>query len=108
MGDDGMNAASTGSPGAIRVRQTLGVPDGPAVLILQEPSRPGALRCDGQLMRVQRPPACSVIDDRPGDLRAGDHFVDPPTGLRVLCTRAGDGLITFMRRPLERHVAARV
>jgi len=93
------------SPDALAIHAflTLGVPSGVSVLVMRAPDEDGILRCDGELLTPQRPPACSAIPDKSGTIRPGDRFSDPVSGLEVVCTRAGDGVLSFAGRPLQRR-----
>jgi hypothetical protein len=91
----------------LRDQQTLGFPGGIAVLVRHAPSEPGVIRCDGKVLTSRRPPACSsVTPDRSGTIRPGDLFTDHMSGLELVCTFPGDGVLTFQGRSLQRLGAA--
>jgi hypothetical protein len=79
---------------------TLGLPSGVSVLVTRAPRKGGVLRCDGDVLTPQRPPACSAGAGT-GTIRAGQRFTEPVSGLEIVCTRAGDGALTFAGRPLQ-------
>jgi hypothetical protein len=80
--------------------KTLGLPGGVSVLVTRAPRHGGVLRCDGDVLAPQRPPACSARTGT-GTILAGQRFTDPVSGLEIVCTRAGDGALTFAGRPLQ-------
>jgi hypothetical protein len=80
--------------------RTLGLPGGPAVLVIRPPNCRGELRCDDSLMLNRRPPACSQAARRAGSIRPGQRLADELSGVVVLCTLAGDGRLTFDGREL--------
>ena len=79
---------------------TMGVTDGVAVLVTHAPDGPGELRCDGTLLTKRRPPACSIASSSTGTIAIGQHFADQASGLELVCTFAGNGVLTFAGRPL--------
>lgn len=80
---------------------TLGIAGGVAVLVTCAPQPTDVLKCDGDVLTAQRPPACSASAGS-GTIRPGDSLTDPVSGLEVVCTRAGSGILTFAGRPLQR------
>lgn len=87
---------------AVRAFRTLGIPSGVSVLVVRAPDEGGISRCDDEPLTPRRPPACSAVLDKSGTIRPGDRFSDPVSGLEVVCTRAGDGVLSFAGRPLQR------
>jgi hypothetical protein len=85
------------------IGKTLGLPVGVSVLVTRAPDRQGVLRCDGDILTPQRPPACSTPGGT-GTIRPGEWFTDPVSGLEVVCTRSGHGILTFADRPLQRRL----
>jgi hypothetical protein len=79
---------------------TLGFAEGVAVVVIREPRTHGVLRCGDRVLKPQRPPACGAARVEPGSIRAGDRFNDPVSGLQLICTRPGDGVLNFSDRPL--------
>jgi hypothetical protein len=86
---------------------TLGMPDGVMLLIARGPDVRGHLRCNGVMLQVARPPACSssagetsVVAETDA-LLPGAVFIDPMSGLTAVCTRAGRGRLEFAGRLLR-------
>jgi hypothetical protein len=73
------------------------------VLVLQPPARLGELRCDGVGMTSRPAWRCSAPIRAIGshDVRPGERFADPESGLMVICPRGGSGTLTFECRPLR-------
>jgi hypothetical protein len=80
--------------------QTLGVAGGVSVLVTRAPDEHGVLRCGGDVLTPQRPPACGAPRTGSGTIRPGTWFTDQVSGLQVVCTRAGHGTLTFAGRPM--------
>jgi hypothetical protein len=80
--------------------RTLGLPGGPSVLVTSVPDGDGLLACGSEALVAQRPPACSQPARGSGTIQPGQWFTDPASGLEVVCTRAGHGVLTFDGRPL--------
>ena len=89
-----------GSAGC-RTGRTLGVPGGVSVLVIREPAGDGLLRCGDEVLTSQPPPACSAIPEKAGTVWPGLRLADPASGLEVVCTRAGHGVLTFAGRPMQ-------
>jgi hypothetical protein len=86
--------------------RTLGLPDGLLVLVISAPTGDGLLTCGGAALVPQPPPACSLPACGTGTIRPGHRLADPVSGLEVVCTRAGHGLLTFAGRVLQHQAAA--
>jgi hypothetical protein len=84
---------------------TLGLPGGPSVLVTSAPDGDGLLTCRGEALGLQAPPACSLPAPASGAIQPGQRFTDPVSGLEVVCTRAGHGVLTFAGRPMQRRAA---
>lgn len=84
---------------------TLGLPGGPSVLVTSTPGGDGLLTCRGEALVPQAPPACSLPAQASGPIQPGQRFIDPASGLEVVCTRAGHGMLTFAGRPMQRRSA---
>ena len=97
----GRQSALSLDSAACGVGRTLGVPGGVSVLVTCAPAEDGLLRCDGEILIAQQPPACSALPGKTGRIRPGQWFTDPVSGLEVVCTRAGHGLLTFAGRPMQ-------
>jgi hypothetical protein len=96
----GQTSAMSKEDALPRMGKTLGLPGGVSVLVTHTPDGAGVLRCDGEVLTPQRPPACSAQPGT-GTMRPGDRFTDPVSGLEIVCTRGGSGALTFAGRPLQ-------
>jgi hypothetical protein len=85
-----------------RAGRTWGAPGGVAVLVTRETIEQGELTCDGEVLTPQAPPRCSEEPTASGTIRPGDRLTDPGSGLEVLCTRGGQGLLAFRGKPMLR------
>ena len=83
------------------IGRTLGVPGGVSVLVTRTPDEHGTLRCGDDVLKPQRPPACSAAPAESTTIRPGTRFIDPASGLEVVCTRAGHGTLTFNGRLMQ-------
>jgi hypothetical protein len=83
------------------VGRTLGLPGRLSVLVISAPAEDGLLTCGGETLVPQPPPACSLPAWNAGTIRPGQRFTDPVSGLQLVCTRAGHGVLTFAGRPLQ-------
>jgi len=83
------------------VGATMGLPAGLSVLVTRAPDRIGVLRCNDEVLTRQLPPPCSAAPATSGSILPGDRFRDPASGLEIVCTRAGQGALTFDGRPME-------
>lgn len=92
--------AEVGAP--LSVGTTWGISGGVTVLVTRAADEHGVLKCGGAVLTPQRPPACSTVQGGSGSIRLGERFADPMSGLEVVCTRAGDGLLTFAGRSMLR------
>lgn len=81
---------------------TLAVSEGPALLVMKAADTPGALRCGAAELKPHRPPSCWTPAVPDGSIRPGDRYLEPVSGLEVLCTRGGNGILTFAGRPMRR------
>lgn len=73
------------------------------VVVLREPDRTGVLLCDGKPLIATAPLRCnapSTPEDH-GEIRPGDWFVDPHSGLTVICPLGGTGILAFDGRRLQ-------
>lgn len=63
---------------------------------------PGVLAIEGEELVTSPPEAGGAPHTAGGpQVLLGKRYHDPESGLEVLCTRAGHGLLTFDSRPLE-------
>jgi hypothetical protein len=97
----GRQSALSHGGAACGVGRTLGVPGGISVLVIRAPAEDGPLRCGDEILTLQPPPACSAIPAKTGTIRPGQWFTDPASGLEVVCTRAGYGVLTFAGRAMQ-------
>jgi hypothetical protein len=81
--------------------RTLGVEGGPALLVVGPPDEFGDLSCDGVPMANRGASPCSLAAWSKGSIRLGQRLTDSASRLTVVCTLAGDGVLTFSGRPLE-------
>jgi hypothetical protein len=84
---------------------TLGLPGGPSVLVTSASAGDGLLTCRGETLVPQAPPACSLSPQASGTIQPGQRFTDLASGLEVVCTRAGQGVLTFAGRSMQRRAA---
>jgi len=109
-GTQGTGTQGTGTQqrALYRVGRTLGLPGGLSVLVTRVPTEDGALTCGGEHLVPQPPPACSQPAYAKGAIAPGQRFTDPASGLEVVCTWAGYGVLAFAGRPLRVGLAAAV
>jgi hypothetical protein len=70
-----------------------------AVVVVRPPAAPVALTCDGvPLVEAQQPGQADAPDGSGPVL--GKRYADGESGLEVLCTRAGAGVLAADGRPL--------
>lgn len=86
--------------------RTLGVPGGLSVLVTSASAVDGLLTCGGETLIPQPPPPCSMPVHGSGSIQPGQRFTDPASGLEVICTRAGHGVLTFAGRPMQHPVTS--
>jgi len=83
---------------------TWGVTGGVSVLVRRAPDRDGKLTCTHEakiaVLSPSLPPACGVAPAPAGSLRPGMRLTDPVSGLEVVCTRPGEGVLAYDGRPL--------
>jgi hypothetical protein len=75
--------------------------------VIRAPRRRGQLRCAGSLLVNRQPPACSEPPRRAGSIRPGLQLADELSGVIVLCTVGGDGILTFDGRELVQAASPR-
>jgi hypothetical protein len=80
--------------------ETVGIAGGLALLVVRAPAAHGALCIDTVVLTLRAAPSCGARSTGPGAIRAGDRFHDGVTGLEVVCTEPGDGVLTFAGRML--------
>jgi hypothetical protein len=80
---------------------TFGLLGGISVLVTSAPDRGGVLRCSDDVLTLQPPPPCSVVSRKSGTILPGARYADLVSGLEVVCTRGGEGILTFDGRPLQ-------
>ena len=80
-----------------RLRSNVGDTE---IIVVRPPATPVELSCGGQPMTANlatRAPAASSTES---DTVLGKRYVDTETGLEVLCTKAGPGVLTADGRQL--------
>jgi hypothetical protein len=71
-----------------------------SVVVVRAPAEPVLLTCDGRpLQETERPPGADAPDAP--TILLGKRYGDRDSGLEVLCTRAGAGVLAVDGRPLE-------
>jgi hypothetical protein len=70
-----------------------------AVVVVRPPSGEVALTCDGGALADSEQPARGEAVD--GGTQLGKRYTDPDSGLELLCTRAGGGVLAVDGRPVE-------
>jgi hypothetical protein len=103
VGSPAARAALPACDGLYRYQNLISASGDLMVLVLQPPGGSGELRCDD--VRMISPPAvrCSAPIGPAGshEVRPGERFTDPESGLMVICPRGGSGTLTFDGRPLR-------
>lgn len=82
----------------LKVGQTVSsVVDATAVIVIRAPETEASLTCGGVEMVVGRSTGVTaVIDpDHLGDTKLGKRYVDDETGLEILCTKPGQGVLAY-------------
>jgi hypothetical protein len=71
-----------------------------SVVVVRAPADPVQLTCDGRPLHEDERPAGAGVPGAPAVL-LGKRYGDRDSGLEVLCTRAGAGVLAVDGRPLE-------
>jgi hypothetical protein len=70
------------------------------IIVVRSPAAPVELRCGGQPMTADLAVADAVASTTENDTVLGKRYVDTDTGLEVLCTKAGAGVLSADGRQL--------
>jgi hypothetical protein len=70
------------------------------IIVVRSPATPVELSCGGQLMTANVATAAAATTSTESDTVLGKRYVDTETGLQVLCTKPGPGVLTADGRPL--------
>jgi hypothetical protein len=73
---------------------------GVEIIIVRPPATPVELWCGGQPMTANPETGARASSSTENDTVLGKRYVDIDTGLEVLCTKAGHGVLTAHGRPL--------
>lgn len=75
-----------------------------AIVVIRPPAGEVELTCDGAPLAEAEQPATGNSGE--GEVLLGKRYADPNSGLEVLCTRGGTGVLAVDGRPLT-QVGAR-
>jgi hypothetical protein len=70
------------------------------IIVVRSPAAPIELSCGGQPMTANRAAADAGASTTENDAVLGKRYVDTDTGLEVLCTKAGPGVLSADGRQL--------
>ena len=70
------------------------------IIVVRSPAAPIELSCGGQPMTANRAAADAGAATTENDTVLGKRYVDTDTGLEVLCTKAGPGVLSADGRQL--------
>lgn len=72
------------------------------VVVVKAPGEPVTLTCGGVPMRGkdEDAPSAQTEAGHEGEALLGKRYVDDPSDIEVLCTKAGDGALAVDGRPL--------
>jgi hypothetical protein len=73
---------------------------GTEIIVVRPPASPVELWCGGQPMTANLETDAMAASSTENDTVLGKRYVDIDTGLEVLCTKAGHGVLTAHGRPL--------
>ena len=68
------------------------------IIVVRSPAAPVELSCGGQPMTADLAAAAAGESTTENDTVLGKRYVDTDTGLEVLCTKAGPGVLSADRR----------
>ena len=80
-----------------RLRSNVGDTE---IIIVRSPATHVELSCGGQLMTANLATAATATPSTDNDTVLGKRYVDTDTGLEVLCTKPGPGVLTADGRQL--------
>ena len=81
------------------------------VVVVRPPKVTGSLECGGSPMMpngTDRPAAANLVQTQGAGSVLGKRYTDADAGLEVLCTKAGQGSLSFDGRLLALHEAKRL
>ena len=70
------------------------------IIVVRSPATPVELTCGGQLMMPNLATAAAAATSTENDTVLGKRYVDTDTGLEVLCTKPGPGVLAADGRQL--------
>jgi hypothetical protein len=70
------------------------------IIVVRPPAAPVELSCGGQPMTANLATGAAAASSAENDTVLGKRYVDADTGLEVLCTKAGPGVLTADGRQL--------
>jgi hypothetical protein len=70
------------------------------IIVVRPPATPVELSCGGQPMTAISATGAAASSSTENDTVLGKRYVDADTGLEVLCTKAGQGVLTADGREL--------
>lgn len=70
------------------------------IIVVRPPATPVELSCCGQPMTANLSTGAAAASSAESDTVLGKRYVDADTGLEVLCTKAGRGVLTADGRQL--------
>jgi hypothetical protein len=73
---------------------------GTEIIVVRPPASPVELWCGGQPMTANLETDAMAASSTENDTVLGKRYVDIDTGLEVLCTKAGPGVLTANGSPL--------
>jgi hypothetical protein len=80
-----------------RLRSNVGDTE---IIVVRPPATPVELSCGGQPMTASLATAAAATTSTDDDTVLGKRYVDTDTGLEVLCTKPGPGVLTADGRQL--------
>jgi hypothetical protein len=80
-----------------RLRSTVGQTE---VIVVRSPASAVELSCGGHPMTADAVPAAAAIGTGENGVVMGKRYVDSQSGLEVLCTKAGSGVLAADDRTL--------
>lgn len=74
------------------------------LVVVRPPKSPVSLECGGAPVAPhagEKPAGATLSPDHSGGSLAGKRYVDPESGLEVLCSKAGAGSLSVDGRPID-------
>lgn len=82
---------------------------GAEVVVVRPPSVPGEMTCGGApMVPFDGPAEGRLTTGVPARTLVGKRYQDPETGLEMLCTKSGEGVLAFDGRELSVREAKRL